>query len=82
MKITNGNTRYVLECGDEIIDLILNNMNYTMSGEGQVMVSWEEIISWTECEPSEATGKEKLYFFLCAVEQVIKGEVGDVVFCT
>jgi len=89
MKITKGNTFFVLECTDRIVDLINSKMNYTMSGNGQVMVSWEEIISWLEgyredCDirTTEVSNEdEELGQFLGKVEQSIKDEVGDVVFC-
>jgi hypothetical protein len=80
MKIVDGNTKFVLNCTAQMIDQITDNMNYTMSGNGQVMVSWEEIISWVEEGPCTGDRKE-LYELLREVEQAITGEVGDVIFC-
>ena len=89
MKITKGNTFFVSGCSENIIDLINKHMNYTMSGNGMVMVGWEEIISWLEeyqedCDirnPKVTKEDEEFGQFLGKVEQAIKEEVGDVIFC-
>lgn len=89
MKITKGNTFFVLNSTARIVDLIISKMNYTMSGNNQVMVSWEEIICWLDeyhenCDirTTEVTKEdEELGQFLNKVEQSIKEEVGDIIFC-
>jgi hypothetical protein len=82
-EVMSANSRYVLNCGDEMLQLIKDNMNCTMTSSNQAMVAWEEIVSWTETYSdidNPSTPDEILGVFLCRVEQQIIGEVGDVIF--
>ena len=82
MRITYSRTAHVLNCGAEMVDLLINNLNGGTAEDGSFTASWESLTSWVdEYEENCDLTYERIGSFLTEVREKLEGEIGDIVFC-
>ena len=88
MKIVYGRTAYVLGCGQEIMDNVLDKFNTFADGGENVCVNRDMLNVWLEehredCDiRTDTVTKEDEMFaaFIKNVDSKINGDVGDIIF--
>lgn len=79
-KIIYGRTAYVLDCGDEMLDNIMNFLNGSSSETNQFSSTYENLQEYLTSRKSLEEDEKGVFEFLRDINNELEGDIGDIIF--
>lgn len=79
-KITYGRTAYVLDCGDEMLDNIMNFLNGSSSETNQFSSTYENLQEYLTSRKNLEEDEKEVFEFLRDINNELEGDIGDIIF--